>query len=119
MLPAIDHAFLSDPDGADLTVLTEAVEFCREIARTPSWRAACGDEIAPGSAPVEAWIRANVAGTYHPSGTCGIGRVVDGSGGVVGLSGLVVADASVFPAIPAANIHLTVVAVAEKLAEGL
>jgi 5-(hydroxymethyl)furfural/furfural oxidase len=43
--------------------------------------------------------------------------VVDFAGRVYGVGGLRVADASVFPTIPRANIHCTVVAVAEKLAD--
>lgn len=45
--------------------------------------------------------------------------VVDHTGKIHGLVGLRVADASVFPTIPRANIHCTVVAVAEKLAEAI
>jgi choline dehydrogenase-like flavoprotein len=44
---------------------------------------------------------------------------VDVAGRVYGVGGLRVADASVFPTIPRANIHCTVVAVAEKLADAI
>jgi choline dehydrogenase-like flavoprotein len=54
---------------------------------------------------------------FHPAGTCGIGRVVDPEGRVLGVEGLVVADASVMPTLPRANTNLTTVAVAERLAE--
>ena len=54
---------------------------------------------------------------FHPAGTCGIGRVVDAHGRVLGIDGLVVADASIMPTIPRANTNLTTVAVAERLAE--
>ena len=43
--------------------------------------------------------------------------VVDQAGRVHGIRGLRVVDASVFPASPRANIHATVVAVAEKMAD--
>jgi choline dehydrogenase len=43
--------------------------------------------------------------------------VVDGQLRVRGLDGLRVADASVIPAIPSANTHATVLAVAERAAE--
>jgi choline dehydrogenase-like flavoprotein len=45
--------------------------------------------------------------------------VVDHAGRVHGIAGLRVADASVFPTIPRANIHCTVVAVAEQLADAV
>jgi choline dehydrogenase-like flavoprotein len=54
---------------------------------------------------------------FHPAGTCGIGRVVDKRGRVLGIDRLVVADASVMPTIPRANTNVTTVAIAERLAE--
>ena len=45
--------------------------------------------------------------------------VVDQAGRVYGIAGLRVADASIFPAGPRANLHAPVVAVAEKLADTL
>jgi choline dehydrogenase-like flavoprotein len=36
---------------------------------------------------------------------------------VLGLEGVIVADASIMPTVPRANTNLTVVAVAERLAE--
>jgi choline dehydrogenase-like flavoprotein len=43
--------------------------------------------------------------------------VVDHLGQVHGVAGLRVVDASIFPTGPRANLHFTVVAAAEKLAE--
>ena len=128
VLPSIDHGFLTDPDGHDLALLAEGVEVCRAVGATPEWRHWCGPETAPGpevrGEALVAWIRANAAGTYHPAGTCRMGRaedgaVVDARGHLFGVERLVVADASIFPSIPAANIHLSVLAVAEKLAADL
>jgi choline dehydrogenase-like flavoprotein len=45
--------------------------------------------------------------------------VVDHDGCVYGFANLFVADASVMPTIPRANTHLPVLAVAERIAEGL
>jgi choline dehydrogenase-like flavoprotein len=45
--------------------------------------------------------------------------VVDQAGLVHGLTGLRVADASIFPTGPRANLHCTVVAVAEKVADAM
>ena len=126
-LPAIEHGFLTDPGGADLGVLMEGVDAARRLAATRAWRHWCGEEVSPGAhvtgAELAAWIRANVAGTYHPSGTCRMGRpgdretVCDPAGRVAGVDNVRVADASLFPSIPAANIHLSVLAVAERIAD--
>ena len=77
------------------------------------------------SAELGTWVRANVGGSYHPCGTARMGRaadpdaVVDSLGRVQGVDALVVADASIFPSIPAANIHLSVLAAAERIAAEL
>ena len=74
---------------------------------------------------LRAWVREHVETTFHPSGTCRMGSladpeaVVDHAGRVYGVGGLRVVDASIFPTIPRANIHCTVVAVAEKLADAI
>jgi choline dehydrogenase len=129
VLPRVEHGLLTDPDGHDLAVLEEGAEVCRAVAATPEWRYWCGPETVPGpevtGRALRDWIRANSAGTYHPCGTARMGRadhpasVVDGTGRVLGTEGLVVADASIFPSIPAANIHVSVVAAAEKIAADL
>jgi choline dehydrogenase-like flavoprotein len=70
-------------------------------------------------------IRAEIATTFHPSTTCKMGpardplSVVDFQGRVRGLGGLRVCDAAIFPFGPTANLHFTVVAVAEKIAAGM
>jgi choline dehydrogenase-like flavoprotein len=45
--------------------------------------------------------------------------VVDHDAHVHGVAGLRVVDASIFPTGPRANIHFTIVAVAEKLADAI
>jgi choline dehydrogenase len=63
--------------------------------------------------------------TFHPSGTCRMGpasdpmAVVDDELKVRGLEGLRVIDASIMPEVPRANTHLSVVMIAEKLADEL
>ena len=49
----------------------------------------------------------------------GDGAVVDARGAVHGIGGLRVADASVMPAIPAANTNLSTIVIAERIAQGL
>jgi choline dehydrogenase len=115
--PAIDHGFLRD--GRDAGVIRDAVEALRRIvASAPVARFVTGEE-RPGDEDLETHLRANVRGIFHPVATCALGGVVDGDGGVQGLDGLFVADASVIPTIPRANTNLSTVAVAELLAERL
>jgi 5-(hydroxymethyl)furfural/furfural oxidase len=68
------------------------------------------------------YVRDNVAGTFHVSCTCRMGRsddpdaVVDKSGRVYGMAGLRVADASIMPAIPRGNSNIPTIMLAEKIA---
>jgi 5-(hydroxymethyl)furfural/furfural oxidase len=61
--------------------------------------------------------------TQHPVGTCRMGppghpdSVVDPDCRVIGVDGLRVIDASIMPEVPRANTHLTVVMIAEHMAE--
>ena len=70
-----------------------------------------------------AHIRANVAGVFHPTGTCRMGRandadaVCDSAGRVYGVEGLRVADASIMPNVMAGNTNLPVIMAAEKIAD--
>jgi 5-(hydroxymethyl)furfural/furfural oxidase len=68
-------------------------------------------------------VRRDAQPQYHVCGTCRMGRagdpdaVVDSVAFVRGMEALRVVDASIFPAIPRANTHLTVVMAAEKIAD--
>ena len=70
-------------------------------------------------------IRSNVAGTFHPSGTCRMGAandpdaVVDPAGRVRGFEGLRVAAASVMPKVPRGNTNIPTIMIAEKLAAAI
>lgn len=67
----------------------------------------------------------NVAGVFHPAGTCRMGpesdpsAVVDNEGRVHGVAGLRVADASVMPAIVSGNTNLPTLMIAEKMAASI
>ena len=58
-----------------------------------------------------------ISGYFHPAGTCALGEVVDPDGRVLGIDGLIVADASIMPTIPRANTNLTTAAIAERIAD--
>ena len=67
-------------------------------------------------------IRQNVAGTFHPTGTCRMGRaddraaVTDAAGRIHGVAGLRVIDASIMPTIQRGNTNIPTIMVAEKIA---
>jgi 5-(hydroxymethyl)furfural/furfural oxidase len=68
-------------------------------------------------------IRNNVAGTFHPVGTCRMGAaddrdaVTDPAGRVRGFEALRVIDASIMPTVPRGNTNIPTIMVAEKLAD--
>lgn len=72
---------------------------------------------------LDAFVRANVGGTWHASGTCRMGRADDPAavtgtdGAVHGVSGLHVVDASLMPSIPCANTNIPTIMIAEKIAD--
>jgi 5-(hydroxymethyl)furfural/furfural oxidase len=76
-------------------------------------------------AAMEDWIRASVAGTWHPSCTCRMGSkddpmaVTDPAGRVIGVENLRVVDASIFPCVPRANTNIPVLMTAEKVADAV
>ena len=122
----IDHAYLSDP--ADLEALCDGIELVeRIIASEPMQRVLepYAEETPPwgDAGELPAWALSRFGTTFHPSSTCRMGpasdpmAVVDHDAHVHGVAGLRVVDASIFPTGPRANIHFTVVAVAEKLAD--
>ncbi|MBA2676183.1 GMC oxidoreductase [Ramlibacter sp.] len=72
---------------------------------------------------LEGFLRTAVHGLWHPAGSCRMGSeadaraVVDGSGRVIGVEGVRVADASVMPWIPRANTNVPTLMLAEKLSD--
>ena len=114
--PLIEHGFLSDE--RDVEVVSYGVEAARELVSGEAFRRLAARELRPGP-EVDAGehVRAAARGFFHPVGTCGIGRVVDPEGRVLGVDGVAVADASIMPTIPRVNTNLSTVAIAERLAE--
>ena len=121
--PLIDYNLLANPD--DVAQLREAMRLTRRIFSAPAFSHYLVDERLPGAqlqddAALERYIRASSGLMYHPCGTCKMGHddlaVVDPRLRVRGLGGLWVADASIFPTIPAGNINATCIMVGEKAA---
>jgi choline dehydrogenase len=129
--PRIDIAHLRHPE--DMARMIEATRHARRLSRTPPLaRFVTGAELAPGpaisdddTAGLARSIRARAGSYHHPVGTCAMGpspsdgAVVTPRGAVHGISGLWVADASVMPAIPAANTNLPTIVIAERIAQWL
>ncbi|WP_250453962.1 GMC family oxidoreductase N-terminal domain-containing protein [Caballeronia sp. ATUFL_M2_KS44] len=71
------------------------------------------------------FIRANVFGVWHASGTCRMGgpqdrdAVTDTEGRVRGTQGLRVVDASLMPRLPSANTNIPTIMIAEKIADAM
>jgi choline dehydrogenase len=127
--PRIRPAHLEHAD--DRARMIEALRLARRIARTaPISELVVGPELgpAPGIADDDATglgaaLLAMTESYHHPVGTCAMGTdpdagaVVDSHGRVHGIDGLIVADASVMPEIPAANTNLPVIMAAERIVE--
>ena len=71
------------------------------------------------------FIRGNVFGVWHASGTCRMGdaqspdSVTDTQGRVHGAQGLRVVDASLMPRLPSANTNIPTIMIAEKIADAM
>jgi choline dehydrogenase-like flavoprotein len=113
--PRIDDGFLSDPAGSDVETLVAGLAVARRLAETEPLRRLA----RPVEMDDEERVRSTLAAIFHPVGTCAMGAVVDQDLRVQGVENLYVGDASVMPSIPRANTHLSVLAIAEKLAASL
>jgi choline dehydrogenase len=85
---------------------------------TPLWPS---ERVLRSRRRVDAWIRSSCDSGYHPCGTVPMGSLDDPDaatcprGGVRGVEGLHVADASLMPTIPSSNIHLPTLMLAERI----
>jgi choline dehydrogenase len=121
--PLIDPNFFGD--DRDLAGMLTALRVARAIGSSSAfedWRA---EEALPGTDVQESeglrdYLRRDIDPYHHPVGTCRIGTdrdaVLDPQLRVYGVDRLRVADASVMPAIPGANTHAPVLAIAERAA---
>lgn len=128
--PLIDFNIFGAP--ADLDRVVDGARTLLRVMRSPGMSEVNRDspdallvpEPSPSAAQPEdddAWLRSQVKKhcntIYHPTGTCGMGRVVDRRLAVTGVRGLRVVDASVFPVIPRANTNAPTVMIAERAAD--
>ena len=112
----------------DVLDLIAGIRQIRDIVGQPAWSRIGHAELAPGpdatsDADLEAFVRARLGTSYHPSGTCRMGTgerdVVDEQARVRGVSGLRVVDASVMPRVVTANLNAPTMMLAEKLADAI
>lgn len=118
--PVIDLNYFADP--ADLDLLVQALKLTRKLGQTRAMQALVRAEVHPGpgvqtDAEWRDYIRSVCETVYHPCCTAAIGRVVSPELKVMGVDGLFIADASVFPALITVNINSAVMMVAEKAAD--
>jgi choline dehydrogenase-like flavoprotein len=122
--PIVDPNFLGDPE--DLRISTEGVRISREIFSQPSLQGYIREIRFPDStvrsrAGLEAYARQYGRTSYHPVGTCKMGRdsmaVVDPRLRVHGLDGLRICDSSIMPSLVGSNTNAPSIMIAEHAAE--
>ena len=122
--PRADPNLFADPD--DVQTLLRGMRFARRLFAAPAFARYRATEVAPGAGVVTdeqliEYVRAESYTVHHPVSTCRMGvdadAVVDPELRVIGLDGLRIADASVFPSIIGGNTNAAVVMVAEKAAD--
>ena len=122
--PAIQFNFLSAPVDGALTV--RAVRIARAIMTAPAMAPLKVSEIGAGvgqttDEQIIAWVKKAAETTYHPVGTCKMGRddmaVVDPALRVHGIGGLRVADASIMPTLTSGNTNAPAIMIGEKASD--
>lgn len=119
----------------DQQVMREAVQYALTVLDTPPFReiveSAFIDVVGtPASALADPevyrrWLSTSIGDYFHAVGTARMGQrddpgaVVDQRGRVHGWHGIRIIDCSIMPEVPAANTHLPVVMVAERLIAAL
>lgn len=130
--PTVSFEMLSD-DG-DVEALVAGVSTVRRLVASRHFASVAEeifvddegttlDALPDDPASVTSWARRHMGDYVHASGTCAMGprdadaSVVDPECAVIGVDGLRVCDASIFPDLPRANTHFPVMMAAEHLAD--
>lgn len=123
--PDIHPNYLSTDEDRQAAI--DGLKLIRKLAHAPAFADVIDHEILPGAdvvtdAQLADYARDTAWTVFHPCGTCRMGSdakrsVVDPRLRVHGLSGLRVADASIFPTIPSGNTNAPAIMVGEKAAD--
>lgn len=124
--PVIQPNYLQDP--RDQQGLLAGIHLARRLLRTPELAQFVDSETLPGSATTSdadllEFARRYGVSSYHPNGTAHMGpasdptAVVDDQLRIYGLEGIRIADSSVIPSIPSANICAATMMIGEKAAD--
>jgi choline dehydrogenase len=126
--PVIRFNYMSQPQ--DWEDFRTCIRLTREIFAQPAFAPYTSHEIQPGAAlqsdaELDDFIAEHAESAFHPCGTCRMGAaddphaVVDAQGRVIGVTGLRVADSSIFPRITNGNLNAPSIMVGEKIADHL
>jgi choline dehydrogenase len=127
--PLLDYNLFSHP--LDRLRIHEGIHLCAKLVSHTDFSKIIDRPLEPSRemldspGTLDTWIDQNAATGHHISCTCKMGpssdplAVVDQVGNVHGLTGLRIVDASIMPECVRANIHATVLMLAEKIADNL
>jgi len=127
--PRIESDFLNDE--WDEARMLEGLDIALRMAATPEIADLTSEIVWPrpetidDKAKLRDWARRATGSGYHPCSTAPMGpdgdpgAVVDQRGRVYGVSGLFVADASIMPSVPRANINIPTIMIGERFGEWL
>ncbi|WP_244928008.1 GMC family oxidoreductase N-terminal domain-containing protein [Nocardioides sp. W7] len=117
--PVVEHNLLADP--TDLRRMVEGVERALDLMSRPEFRTVIVGEPRAPRGTVE--VQQQVRDVVHACSTARMGSaddpaaVVDPRCRVLGIEGLRVVDASIMPKVVSANLHLAVIALAERASD--
>ncbi len=126
-MPELDFNLLDDP--FDRSRMRDSIRMCADLFRHDAFdqivegRTAPSDDVLNNDDALDAWMKREVITAHHVSSTCKMGpsddpmAVVDQYGRVHGIDNLRVVDASIMPDTVRANLNLTVMAMAERVAD--
>ena len=122
--PHVAPGYLSHEE--DLETTLSGINLIRRLADSKPLAQIITKEIRPGAAmddktQLADYVRSTGQTCWHPAGTCKMGTddqaVVDTACRVMGVDGLRVVDASVFPFLTSSNTNIPTIMLAEKIAD--